>query len=87
MIGDLTNRRTATVLTHGPIRGQDACKDDIYCSYLGRNHADELLVRMFPLLIDVVDVTGHFLEVAGGLVDQSIESGLLWTTQRGGGAS
>ena len=40
---------------------------------------------MFPLLIDVVDVTGHFLEVAGGLVDQSIESGLLWTTQRGGG--
>ncbi len=46
--------------------------------YLGRNHADELLVGTLSLLINVVGVTGHFLEVAGSLVDQGVQSRLLW---------
>merc|ERR1719273_2200757 len=44
---------------------------------LGGDHAQHLLVRVRPLLVHIIGLARHFLEVAGSLVEESVQSCIL----------
>merc|ERR1719239_471002 len=44
---------------------------------LRRNHAQHLLIRIGPLLVHIVGLSRHFLEVAGSLMEQGVQPGIL----------
>merc|ERR1712088_656466 len=44
---------------------------------LGGDHAQHLLVRVRPLLVHIICLARHFLEVAGSLVEESVQSCIL----------